>query len=119
MVHVIREHFAPTHTSASDVPPTPSRRTKSSALFTDLCPEASTSRDMATKMFFELLVLGTKDAIKVEQDNRSTLGGPMRVRGKRGLWGDWAEMSTALDATQTQATTLPPVLEQSEEVAVA
>jgi cohesin complex subunit SCC1 len=119
MVHVLREHFAPTHTSASDVPPTPSRRTKSSALFTDLCPEASTSRDMATKMFFELLVLGTKDAIKVEQDNRSTLGGPMRVRGKRGLWGDWAEMSTALDATQTQATTLPPVLEQSEEVAVA
>jgi cohesin complex subunit SCC1 len=119
MVHVLREHFAPTHTSGSSVPPTPSKRTKSSALFTDLCPEASTSRDMATKMFFELLVLGTKDAIKVEQDNRSTLGGPMRVRGKRGLWGDWAEMSSALDATQTQPTALPSVMEQSEEVAVA
>jgi cohesin complex subunit SCC1 len=119
MVHVLREHFAPTHTSSTLVPPTPSKRTKNSALFTDLCPEASTSRDMATKMFFELLVLGTKDAIKVEQDNRSSLGGPMRVRGKRGLWGDWAEMSNALDATQTQPAALPSVLEQNEEVAVA
>jgi cohesin complex subunit SCC1 len=35
-------------------------------------------------------VLATKDAIKVEQPE-GTLGGPIRVRGKRGLWGAWAE----------------------------
>ena len=40
-------------------------------------------------MFFELLVLGTKDAVKVEQEG-GELGLPIRVRGKRGLWGDWA-----------------------------
>ena len=59
-------------------------------MFTDLCPEKRTSRPDATKMFFELLVLGTKDAIKVEQESKE-LGMPIRVRGKRGLWGDWAE----------------------------
>ncbi len=41
-------------------------------------------------MFFELLVLGTKDAVKVEQESKH-LGLSIRVRGKRGLWGDWAE----------------------------
>ena len=40
-------------------------------------------------MFFECLVLATKDAIKVEQG--SDLGAPIRVRSKSGLWGDWAE----------------------------
>jgi len=41
-------------------------------------------------MFFEILVLATKDAVKVEQAE-GDLGGPLRVRGKRGLWGAWAE----------------------------
>jgi cohesin complex subunit SCC1 len=41
-------------------------------------------------MFFEVLVLATKDAVKVEQSG-SHLGGPLRIRGKRGLWGTWAE----------------------------
>jgi len=41
-------------------------------------------------MFFEVLVLATKDAVKIEQQE-GLLGGPIRVRGKRGLWGDWAE----------------------------
>ena len=92
MVHLLREHFAPEHPKSANEPPTPSKRVKSSAHFTDLCPEANTSRPDATKMFFELLVLGTKDAIKVEQDS-GDLGLPIRVRGKRGLWGDWAEMN--------------------------
>ena len=43
-------------------------------------------------MFFEVLVLATKDAIKVEQPV-DELGGPLRIRGKRGLWGAWAETS--------------------------
>jgi len=41
-------------------------------------------------MFFEILVLATKDAIKTEQ-REGELGADIRVRGKRGLWGDWAE----------------------------
>ncbi|KAK0346125.1 sister chromatid cohesion protein 1 [Friedmanniomyces endolithicus] len=90
-VHLLREHFAPGHASNSFMPPTPSKRTKAEALFTDLCPVETTSVEDATKMFFELLVLGTKDAVKVEQDPKDGLGGPIRVRGKRGLWGDWAE----------------------------
>ena len=93
-VHLLREHFAPHHSksaSSSTEPPTPSKRVKAEAMFTDLCPEERTSRQDATKMFFELLVLGTKDAVKVEQDSRE-LGLPIRVRGKRGLWGSWAEM---------------------------
>ncbi|KAH9832132.1 Conserved region of Rad21 / Rec8 like protein [Teratosphaeria destructans] len=89
-VHLLREHFAPDHPADATEPPTPSKRTKNEALFTDLCPEATTTRADATKMFFEMLVLGTKDAIKVEQDS-TELGLPIRVRGKRGLWGDWAE----------------------------
>ncbi|KAG7114351.1 Cohesin subunit rad21 like protein [Verticillium longisporum] len=50
---------------------------------------ARTTKADATKMFFECLVLATKDAIKVEQGD--ALGAPIRVRGKRGLWGAWAE----------------------------
>ena len=89
-VHLLREHFAPHHPKTATEPPTPSKRVKAEAMFADLCPEARTSRQDATKMFFELLVLGTKDAIKVEQESKE-LAMPLRVRGKRGLWGSWAE----------------------------
>jgi cohesin complex subunit SCC1 len=90
-VHLLRQHFAPDYPVSATEPPTPSQRTKTEAFFTDLCPEATTSKQDATKLFFEMLVLGTKDAIKVDQSSEE-LGGPIRVRGKRGLWGDWAEM---------------------------
>ncbi|KAK3707044.1 sister chromatid cohesion protein 1 [Vermiconidia calcicola] len=90
-VHLLRAHFAPNHPTSATEPPTPSKRVKAEAMFTDLCPEATTSRQDATKMFFELLVLGTKDAVKVEQEGGKGVGAPVRVRGKRGLWGDWAE----------------------------
>ncbi|KAK3116204.1 sister chromatid cohesion protein 1 [Teratosphaeriaceae sp. CCFEE 6253] len=88
-VHLLRAHLAPHHPAGAAEPPTPSKRTKADALFTDLCPTATTRRDDATKMFFELLVLGTKDAVAVEQGT-GELGLPIRVRGKRGLWGEWA-----------------------------
>ena len=84
-VHMLRERFGPEgETSAEE-------RARSSLLFQDMLPEKTTSRADATKMFFEVLVLATKDAVKVEQES-GVLGGALRVRAKRGLWGDWAEM---------------------------
>ncbi|CAG8955385.1 hypothetical protein HYFRA_00011369 [Hymenoscyphus fraxineus] len=83
-VHLLRDRFG---AEAAD---SPDKRKKASVLFQDLLPERTTTRADATKMFFEILVLATKDAVKVEQ-SESVLGGPIRVRGKRGLWGDWAE----------------------------
>jgi cohesin complex subunit SCC1 len=103
MVHRLRKHFAPDHPQDLNEPPTPSKRIVASALFTELCPEETTSRQEATKNFFELLVLGTKDAIKVEQQS-SELGMPIRVRGKRGLWGDWAELGATGETTSQNAT---------------
>ncbi|KAI9048295.1 hypothetical protein LZ554_008090 [Drepanopeziza brunnea f. sp. 'monogermtubi'] len=83
-VHLLRDRFGPEAANSPD------KRKKASVLFQDLLPEATTSKADATKMFFEVLVLATKDAVKVEQQE-ALLGGPIRVRGKRGLWGDWAE----------------------------
>jgi cohesin complex subunit SCC1 len=83
-VHLLRDRFG---TEAAE---SPEKRKKASVLFEDLLPEATTSKADATKMFFEVLVLATKDAVKVEQQE-GLLGGPIRVRGKRGLWGAWAE----------------------------
>ena len=78
-VHMLRERFGPEgETSAEE-------RARSSLLFQDMLPERTTSRADATKMFFEVLVLATKDAVKVEQAT-DVLGGPLRVRAKRGLW---------------------------------
>ena len=83
-VHLLRDRFG---AEAAD---SPEKRKKASVLFQDLLPEATTSKADATKMFFEILVLATKDAVKIEQQE-AHLGGPIRVRGKRGLWGAWAE----------------------------
>jgi len=102
-VHMLRERFGAENGEA----PSPSTRAQQSVLFTELCPETRTSREDATKLFFETLVLGTKDAIKVEQNLDDGLGGPIRIRGKRGLWGDWAEMGVG--NTQSQAQEVPVV----------
>lgn len=83
-VHLLRDRFG---AGATD---SPLQQKKSNVLFQDLLPERSTTKADATKMFFEVLVLATKDAVKVEQAE-GALGGPIRVRGKRGLWGAWAE----------------------------
>ncbi|KAK2593927.1 sister chromatid cohesion protein 1 [Conoideocrella luteorostrata] len=82
-VHILRDLFGAEAATNAE------KRKKSSVVFQNLLPEKQTTKAEATKMFFECLVLATKDAIKVEQG--SDLGAPIRVRGKRGLWGDWAE----------------------------
>ena len=83
-VHLLRDKFG------GSAKTSPSQQRKASVLFQDLLPEATTSKVDATKMFFEVLVLATKDAIKVEQAPNE-LGGPIRLRERRGLWGAWAE----------------------------
>ncbi|KAI4622320.1 hypothetical protein J4E81_006431 [Alternaria sp. BMP 2799] len=96
-VHFLREQFGPEAEESESV------RQKTSIVFQDAFPEARTSRTDATKMFFEMLVLATKDAIKVEQP-ANELGGPLRIRAKRGLWGQWAETGASGElASQAQA----------------
>lgn len=83
-VHLLRERFGGAQAAE---PATPQKK---SVLFQSLCPEKTTTKADATKMFFETLVLATKDAIKVEQ-GENNIGGPLRIKAKRGLWGSWAE----------------------------
>ena len=89
-VHILRERFGGQNQGIS-----PSQ-SKKSVLLQELVPENRTSKEAATKMFFEVLVLATKDAIKVEQAEKA-IGLPLRIRGKRGLWGSWAETSLSED----------------------
>ncbi|KAF8447019.1 Rec8 like protein-domain-containing protein [Terfezia claveryi] len=93
-VHLLRSEFS----AAADVTSSPSgtqQRRHSAALnreqrkFQDLLPPATTSRVDATKMFFEVLVLATKDAVKVKQEKG--FGGDILIAPKKGLWGKWAE----------------------------
>ncbi|EFQ98996.1 double-strand-break repair protein rad21 [Nannizzia gypsea CBS 118893] len=82
-VHVLREQFG-------EAPTTESPTKAKAVVFQDLLPELQTSKADATKMFFEVLVLATKDAVRVEQSSKD-LGGRLRIKAKQGLWGDWAE----------------------------
>ncbi|KAJ2899302.1 hypothetical protein MKZ38_003292 [Zalerion maritima] len=83
-VHVLRDLFG--GEAAHDE----EKRKNTSVVFQELLPPKRTTKADATKMFFECLVLATKDAIKVDQPE-GVVGGNIRVRGKRGLWGEWAE----------------------------
>lgn len=100
-VHMLRGKFGPEPAES------PEERERQSILFQELLPEATTTRADATKMFFEILVLSTKDAVTLEQP-ADILGGPLRIKAKRGLWGDWAEASAGGEiASQTQPTGSP------------
>ncbi|PGH36560.1 cohesin complex subunit SCC1 [[Emmonsia] crescens] len=95
-VHLLRDRFGGEPSSEGA-----SQSKKNSVIFQDLLPEQTTSKSDATKMFFEVLVLATKDAVKVEQ-NPGTIGGRLRIRAKQGLWGSWAETEAGGEiATQT------------------
>ena len=87
-VHILRERLGD---SAAEQ--------KKSVKFQDLLPEKKASKADATKMFFEVLVLATKDAVQVEQ-RPETVGGPLKIRGKRALWGSWAEEGASEEAEQ-------------------
>lgn len=86
-VHILRERFGSSDQSTQG---SSSSSQKPHIRFQDLCAEATTTKADAARMFFEVLVLATKDAIKVEQAEGPS-GAPMKIRAKRGLWGAWAE----------------------------
>lgn len=96
-VHLLRERFGGAQAAE---PPTPQKKGVS---FQSLCPEKDTTKADATKMFFETLVLATKDAIKVEQGHNN-IGGPLRIKAKRGLWGSWAETEAGGEIAAQQET---------------
>lgn len=91
-VHILRERLGD---SAADQ--------KKSVVFQDMLPEQRSTKADATKMFFEVLVLATKDAVQVDQGSKS-IGSPLKISGKQNLWGSWAEENVAGAASQiTQA----------------
>ncbi|KAF2853879.1 hypothetical protein T440DRAFT_465627 [Plenodomus tracheiphilus IPT5] len=98
-VHLLREQLGP---EPEEEEP---ERPRTSILFQEMLPETRTSRADATKMFFEVLVLATKDAIKIEQP-ANELGGPLRIRAKRSLWGEWADQAVSRELA-SQAQTAP------------
>lgn len=97
-VHLLRERFGSSSSGS------PSQQKKAQILFQDLLPESRTSKADATKMFFEVLVLATKDAVKVEQADKE-IGSAIRVRAKRGLWGDWAEREAGGEIAEQEGAT--------------
>ena len=98
-VHVLRDLFGSEAATSSE------KRKQNAVVFQDLLPEKRTTKADATKMFFECLVLATKDAIKVEQGEG--LGAPIKVRGKRGLWGEWAEREAGGEIAQEETQNNP------------
>ncbi|CRK38019.1 hypothetical protein BN1708_007625 [Verticillium longisporum] len=76
-VHILRDLFG------ADAENDDEKRSKTSVVFQDLLPEKRTTKADATKMFFECLVLATKDAIKIEQGD--ALGAPIRARAQGGV----------------------------------
>lgn len=93
-VHVLRDLFG------SEAATNAEKRKQNAVIFQDLLPEKRATKADATKMFFECLVLATKDAIKVDQGE--DLGAPIKVRGKRGLWGEWAEREAGGEIAQDE-----------------
>lgn len=86
-----------------------SGESEKAVVFQDMFPEKQTSRTDVTKMFFEMLVLGTKDAVAIEQ-GPDVASGPIKVRAKETLWDQFAETSAGGEmASQSQ--------QQSQQVA--
>lgn len=99
-VHLLRDRFKSLSGSSQ------AHQKKSNILFQEMLPETSTSKADATKMFFEVLVLATKDAVKVDQPENQ-LGAPLRIRAKRGLWGAWAEKEAGGEIAQQEVASSP------------
>lgn len=123
-VHLLRQVFGDAAATSEE------ERRNTAISFQGMFPEASTTTADVARMFNEVMVLATKDAIKVEQQPKENeLGGPIKIRAKRGLWGSWAEtdvsgekaIKAAADAQQppqATASATPVVPIHSAEIAV-
>ncbi|KAI5813607.1 Rec8 like protein-domain-containing protein [Pyronema omphalodes] len=80
-VHILREQFTEPKSGSK-------KSDKKTVHFHQLLPPKQTTKSDATKMFFEVLVLATKDAVEVHQAKGF---GDIEIRQKKGLWGAWAE----------------------------
>lgn len=127
-VHMLRQVFGDAAETSEE------ERRNTAVSFQGMFPEATTTKPDIARMFNEILVLGTKDAIKVEQrTDEVEIGGLIRIRAKRGLWGSWAETDVSgaeaiksaaaaeagpavADATEATATSAAPI--PSAEIAV-
>lgn len=121
-VHLLRQVFG------EDAETSEEARVNTAVSFQGMFPEATTSKADVARMFNEVLVLATKDAIKVEQQAKENeLGLPIKIRAKRGLWGSWAETDVSgaeaikaaagpAEASQPTATAVDPI--PSAEIAV-
>lgn len=124
-VHMLRQVFGDAAETSEE------ERVNTAVSFQGMFPENHTTKADVARMFNEVLVLATKDAIKVEQQQpkENALGGLIKIRAKRGLWGSWAETDVsgaeaikaaeareAAQATQSSPSTAAPP--PSTEVAV-
>ena len=124
-VHMLRQVFGDAAETSEE------ERVNTAVSFQGMFPEDNTTKADVARMFNEVLVLATKDAIKVEQQQKENeLGSLIKIRAKRGLWGSWAETDVsgaeaikaaeardAAQATQPSATPAAPM--PSAEIAVA
>jgi cohesin complex subunit SCC1 len=123
-VHLLRQVFGDAAETSEE------ERVNTAVSFQGMFPEDNTTKADVARMFNEVLVLATKDAIKVEQQQKENeLGSLIKIRAKRGLWGSWAETDVsgaeaikaaeareAAQATQPSATPAAPI--PSAEIAV-
>jgi cohesin complex subunit SCC1 len=123
-VHMLRQVFGDAAETSEE------ERVNTAVSFQGMFPEDHTTKADVARMFNEVLVLATKDAIKVEQQQKENeLGSLIKIRAKRGLWGSWAETDVsgaeaikaaeareAAQATQPSATPAEPL--PSAEIAV-
>ncbi|KAF2687846.1 hypothetical protein K458DRAFT_360594 [Lentithecium fluviatile CBS 122367] len=117
VVHLLRQVFGDAAETSEE------ERVNTAVSFQGMFPENNTTKADVARMFNEVLVLATKDAIKVEQQPKENeLGSLIKIRAKRGLWGSWAETDVsgaeaikaaeareAAQATQPSATPAAPV----------
>jgi cohesin complex subunit SCC1 len=123
-VHLLRQVFGDAAETSEE------ERVNTAVSFQGMFPEDNTTKADVARMFNEVLVLATKDAIKVEQQSKDNeLGSLIKIRAKRGLWGSWAETDVsgaeaikaaeareAAQVTQPSATPAAPI--PSAEIAV-
>lgn len=104
-VHILRDLFGSSSGS--------SKRKQPTVAFQQVLPEGRATKADATRMFFECLVLATKDAVKIEQAS-DVLGGPIRLQSKQGLWGSWAEQRDANEGEEHEHEQDTPAVHEVE-----